>query len=69
MKIIAYKVISDCIERGINYGYMRAYKHTDTPTEDALKNELEQAIMNELCDYIDFDEDVTEIKPKNDEKD
>lgn len=57
MKFNAYEILSRAVESGVSYGYMRAYKHTDTPNEDAIKSEIENAIMNELCDVITFDGD------------
>jgi hypothetical protein len=40
-----YAIISRAVEEGIAYGYRRAYKHTDKPTEESLKLELESAVM------------------------
>ena len=30
MKVKLQRVLEDCLERGITYGYNRAFKHTDT---------------------------------------
>ena len=51
-----YAVLSECIERGINTGYNRAYKHTDTPTWEYMNAEIYKAIMNEVSDYFVFEE-------------
>jgi hypothetical protein len=50
----SYNVISRCVEEGINYGWNRAHKHTSTPTPDHVKAEIEQAILNSICEYFDF---------------
>jgi hypothetical protein len=35
---------------------MRAHKHTDEPDEAALKDEILQGILNEVCEYFDFED-------------
>ena len=55
MKFKAYNLIERAIEEGVNYGYARAHKHTDTPTEALLKGEIVNAITNELCEILDFE--------------
>lgn len=60
MKVNEYKVLTEAIERGISYGWNRAYKHTDNPTADAIKTQIEDAIMQEICEYFDFNLGVGE---------
>lgn len=55
VKINAYKVIDDAIDRAIRYGYNRAHKHVDRPSEDQMIDEIHRAIMNELCELLTFD--------------
>jgi hypothetical protein len=54
LKINTYKIISQAVEDGIAYGFNRAYKHTDTPGAEHIKDQIEQAVLNELCDVINF---------------
>jgi len=56
MKINKYKVLSDIIERGIDAGYRKAYKHTDTPDEDHVTGTIYHYVMLEICEYFDFDD-------------
>ena len=49
------KVLEMCIEAGINLGYNRAHKHTDDPSEDVMKTQIEQAIWNEIYEWFDFE--------------
>lgn len=56
MKFKAYTIIERAIEEGIDYGYNRAHKHTDKPSEALLKGEILNAITNNLCEILDFDE-------------
>ena len=52
VRINAYGVIERAVEDGVSYGYMRAYKHTDTPDENHIKTEIENAVMNSLSDVL-----------------
>ena len=45
-----------CIENGIAYGLGRAYKHTDEPTDDQIKFVLRDAIMHEIYEWFEFEE-------------
>jgi hypothetical protein len=57
VKINAYRIIDDAVEKAIAYGYKRAYKHSDAPTEQHLLQEIHRAVMNELCEVLKFDEE------------
>lgn len=54
IRVNLYRIISDAVESGVAYGYMRAYKHTDTPNEFQFKDELVRGVMGELCEIIEF---------------
>jgi hypothetical protein len=56
MKINTYKVLTDAIHAGIEYGYHRAYKYTDNPDKETFTNEIHNAILNEISEYFLFDE-------------
>jgi hypothetical protein len=45
-----------CIENGIEYGWRRAHKHTDEPTEDVIKGEISHAIELEMYEWFEFEE-------------
>jgi hypothetical protein len=34
-----------------------AHKHTDTPGEEAIVDQIVQGILNEVCEYFDFDDE------------
>lgn len=44
MKPNIYSILQDAINDGINAGYVRAHKHTDTPPEGTIQAEIELAI-------------------------
>lgn len=52
----AYRVLERCVEDGIAYGYRRAFKHTDTPEEDTIREAIQMAIMNEISEWFQFGE-------------
>jgi hypothetical protein len=52
-------ILTQAIERGIDWGYTRAHKYTDTPDESRIKESIEIGIWNEIDDVFDF-----EIKPE-----
>ena len=56
MKVRVYEVLHRAIEEGIDYGWRRAHKHTDAPGEAAIKDEVLQGILNEVCEVFDFDD-------------
>jgi hypothetical protein len=56
VKINAYEIIARAVEEGVAYGYRRAHKYTDKPTEDALCQEIAQAVTGELCEVLKFED-------------
>ena len=56
VRLDAYKIIDDVVEKAVRYGYHRAYKHVDNPTEHSLISEIHRSVMNELCELLKFDE-------------
>lgn len=56
MKANEYRVLSDCVERGVGYGYNRAHKHTDNPVPELLRDTIADAVLNEIAEYFRFDE-------------
>jgi hypothetical protein len=56
MKANTYKILTDAVERGIQYGWNRAHKHTDTPDDREIRQQIETSVMSEICEYFTFDE-------------
>ena len=44
-----------CIENGLTYGYRRAFKHNDNPTEEQITDQIKQSIMHELYEWFDME--------------
>ena len=56
MKVKMYNLISECVDRGTQRGYRRAHKHLDNPDEVSIVDNIQREIMNELCEYFDFND-------------
>jgi hypothetical protein len=56
MKAKEYNLITQCVETGVMLGWNRAHKHTDTPDPDTIRSAIEQAVLNEICEWFDFEE-------------
>ena len=54
LQVDAYRILSDAVENGIAAGWRRAHKHTDTPTQEGIKCEIEREIMNRICEIFIF---------------
>lgn len=63
MKPDAYKLLDMCVENGVNLGYRRAYKHNDNPSEEAIKDHIQNAVMAEIAEWFQFD-DPEPVEPK-----
>jgi hypothetical protein len=57
MKVRTYVVLDNAVEMGVNYGWNRAHKHTDSPTEEQIKQEIWHAVMNEITEWFTFDDE------------
>jgi hypothetical protein len=49
-------VLEMAIKNGIDYGWNRAHKHTDTPNENLIKQEIENQIWNSIYEWFDMGE-------------
>lgn len=58
----ADRVMERCVLTGAHYGWQRAFKHTDEPHADAVKEALLDGIMHEINNYFDFSSDCPEAE-------
>jgi hypothetical protein len=58
IKFKIYPLIERIVEEGIEGGYNRAHKHTDTPSETELQQCIAHYIMLGFDEYIEFNEEV-----------
>ena len=50
-------ILEIAIEEGVRRGYHRAFKHVENPTEGAIIEHVEEAVMSSIYEYFSFDED------------
>ena len=55
MKPKAYQVLEMCVETGVARGYRYAFKHEEDPPEKDILDRIEQAVMEEICEWFNFD--------------
>jgi len=55
LKFRAYDLIARAVEDGVVYGHNRAYKYTDKPSADILRQEISQAVISSLCEILEFE--------------
>lgn len=55
MRPKTYPIFARAVSEGIALGWQRAHKHTENPTEDQIKDSIEQNVLNEVCEVFDFD--------------
>jgi hypothetical protein len=56
MKAKEYNLITQCVETGVMLGWNRAHKHDATPDPEAIRDAIELAVLNEICEWFDFEE-------------
>ena len=53
------KVLEMALEEGVRYGYNRAHKHVENPTEGAIIDSIVEQVMNSLDEWFDFEDDAS----------
>jgi hypothetical protein len=56
LRVRAYEVLRRAIEEGVEHGWRRAHKHTDAPDEETIKDQVVTGVLNEVCEYFNFDD-------------
>lgn len=56
MKAKEYELIQMAVECGVTIGYARAYKHAQNPSEYEIKDHLQREVMNQICEWFDFED-------------
>ena len=56
MKPKLYHILNIAIEEGVRQGWHRAHKHVENPTEGAIIEHIEDAVMSAIHEYFTFDE-------------
>jgi hypothetical protein len=59
MKPKVHKILEMAVEHGVSYGYRRAHKHVENPTEGAIIDNVVEQVMNSLDEWFTFEDDET----------
>ena len=59
MKPKFHKILEMAVEQGVSYGYRRAHKHIENPTEGAIIDNVVEQVMNSLDEYFTFEDNET----------
>lgn len=56
MRVNVYSILQECVETGVERGYNRAHKHTDAPGILVIRNTIEEAVLESICEYFFFED-------------
>lgn len=56
MKPKIHKVLNTAIEEGVRIGYSNAFRYVENPTEGAIIEHIEEAVIAQIYEYFDFEE-------------
>lgn len=45
------------VEDGVKYGYQRAHKHVDNPSEQAIIEEVQASVLSSISEWFLFDDE------------
>ena len=55
MKPKIYTILSQAVDEGVKRGYHRAFKHVESPSEEAVIESINFAVMASILEYFTFD--------------
>ena len=50
-------ILEQAIEEGVRRGWHLAHKHVENPSEGAIIERIEDAVMSQIYEYFTFEED------------
>jgi hypothetical protein len=56
MKPKMHVILEMAVGEGVARGYRRAFKHVENPTEGAIIENIEDAVMSAITDYFTFED-------------
>ena len=54
------KVLEIAVEQGVSYGYRRAHKHVENPSESSIIMNIEEQVMNSIDEWFEFEDEVND---------
>ena len=55
MRANDYKVLEQAIDEGVDWGFVRAYKHNEAPSEAQVREAVKGAVMASIGEWFTFD--------------
>lgn len=55
MKANEYKVLEEAVDEGVNWGFVKAYKHNQSPSEEQVREAVKAAVMASVGEWFTFD--------------
>ena len=55
------KVLEIALEQGVSYGYNRAHKYVENPSESVIIDNIVEGVIDSLDDWFDFGENNYEV--------
>ena len=49
-------ILEQAIGEGVRYGYRRAHKHVENPTEESICEQIEEQVMSSIYEYFTFND-------------
>lgn len=56
LKVNVYAILTKCVDDGLELGWNRAHKHTDTPDKDCILQNMYDGVMLEISEFFKFDD-------------
>lgn len=56
LEVDVYRVLTDCVEVGVEFGLNRAYKHSDNPDRNAIQVAVYDEVMAAISEKFWFPE-------------
>jgi len=53
-------ILEMAIENGVRRGWHQAHKHVENPTENAIMERIEDAVMGEIYEYFSFEDEFND---------
>jgi hypothetical protein len=58
MKANEYKVLEEAVDEGVNWGFVKAYKHNQSPSEEEVREAVKAAVMTSVCEWFRIDHEA-----------
>ena len=56
MRAKEYILMEEAVEQGVMWGWQHAHKHVEHPEPEAIKEQIVNDVLNEICARFDFED-------------